>query len=162
VVNQPLDKILETLNEFPGLSRRFEQIAPNLYSDYAHTPGKIRGALQMAQEVAGTNVVVVYEGLHNLRQHFIKDDLVHLFDEVKDLYIVPSFLGREDPNLALLSPEDLHKLLSEEAQTHSHASQLDEKLKDSIKQHLAQGNLVLCLTAGGSGSLDEWLRKEFA
>lgn len=156
-----IDTLIGHMNSFPGLSRRFEQLIPSLYTDYAHTPPKIRGAIQAAQEVAGQNVVVVYEGLHNTRQHFIKDELLHLFDEVKQLYIVPSYLAREDPNLLLLRPEDLRNLLSIEAQGHATPAQLDQTLHSSIESHLASGDLVLCLTAGGGGSLDEWLRQKF-
>jgi UDP-N-acetylmuramate--alanine ligase len=162
LTGKPLHELLEQLNAFPGVARRFEQIAPNLYTDYAHTPPKIRGALQLAREVAGDNVVIVYEGLHNTRQHFIKDDLVHLFDDVKRLYIVPSYLAREDPNLALLSPQDLKALLSEPAQAHTEPALLDDELKTIIQKHLGQGDLVLCVTAGGGKSLDEWLRNTFA
>jgi len=161
-LSEPLDKLIKILNEFPGLARRFERIAPNLYSDYAHTPAKIRGALQRAHEVAGDNVVVVYEGLHNLRQHFIKDQLKNLFDGVKQLYIVPSYLAREDPNLELLTPDKILDLLSNSAKGQAAAAKLDGNLKTAIQKHLDAGDLVLCLTAGGPGSLDEWLRKEFA
>jgi UDP-N-acetylmuramate--alanine ligase len=157
----PLNMLTGPLNYFPGVSRRFEALVPGLYTDYAHTPPKIQGALQMAHEVAGNKVVVVYEGLHNTRQHFIKEDLNHLFDSVKQLYIVPSYLAREDESLKLLTPEDLKKLLSPEAQAKATASQLDETLKDTIQKHLQAGDLVLCLTAGGGSSLDEWLRAQF-
>ncbi len=161
ILNKPVAELAEKLNDFPGLSRRWEQIAPRIYSDYAHTPGKIRGALQLAHEVAGENVVVVYEGLHNLRQHFIKDELKDLFDDVKQLYIVPSYLAREDPKLPTLSPEDIKNLLSQKAQAKASGVALDEKLKENIKRHAAGGDTVLCLSAGGAGSLDEWLRQEF-
>lgn len=160
-MGQPLDEVIEILNAFPGLSRRWEEIIPNLYSDYAHTPAKIRGALQLADEVAGDKVVVVYEGLHNTRQHFIKDELKNLFDNVKQLYIVPSYLAREDPKLPTLSPDDIKSLLSAKAQAKSSAAKLDENLQAKIKHHISQGNAVLCLTAGGTGSLDEWLRRAF-
>lgn len=162
LTNRPLMQLVEALNTFPGVSRRFEQIAPNVYTDYAHTPPKIQGALQLAHEVAGDNVVVVYEGLHNTRQHFIKDDLKHLFDSTKQLYIVPSYLAREDPNLALLSPADLKALLDKDIQSRTTPAALDDKLRDAITEHAAAGDLVLCITAGGGGSLDEWLRRTFA
>jgi len=42
LTREPVDKLLEIMNRFPGLSRRMEQIAPRLYSDYAHTPVAIR------------------------------------------------------------------------------------------------------------------------
>jgi UDP-N-acetylmuramate--alanine ligase len=162
LTGKPFEELAGHLNKFPGVARRFEQIQPNLYTDYAHTPPKIRGALQLAREVAGQNVVVVYEGLHNTRQHFIKEELSTLFEDVKQLYIVPSYLAREDPNLPLLKPEDLKDLMTPEIQTNTHAAGLDESLHQAIQQHLDQGDLVLCITAGGGHSLDEWLRKEFA
>lgn len=161
LTNEPAETLIDIMNTFPGISRRFEQLVPNLYTDYAHTVPKIRGALQTAREIAGANLVVVYEGLHNTRQHFIKEDLVHLFDDVKQLYIVPSYLAREDPSLPLLSPDDLCNMLSITAQNHTHAAQLDDTLKQRIQSHLALGDVVLCLTAGGGNSLDEWLRREF-
>ncbi len=157
----PLSMLIATLSNFPGVSRRFEAIVPGLYSDYAHTPPKIRGALQMAHEVAGDNVVVIYEGLHNTRQHFIKGELGPLFEDVKQLYVVPSYLAREDESLKLLSPEDLKQLLSPQTQAKTTASQLDDSLKQTIQNHLKAGDLVLCLTAGGGNSLDEWLRAQF-
>jgi UDP-N-acetylmuramate--alanine ligase len=152
---------IEILNKFPGVSRRFEKIAPGIFSDYAHTPPKIRGALQLGHEVAGEKLVVVYEGLHNTRQHFIKDELRDLFDGVKSLYIVPSYLAREDQSLAMLSPADLRSLLSETVQLHTTPSELNDDLKKALQQHVQAGDTVLCLTAGGGGSLDEWLRQEF-
>ncbi|MET1033469.1 MAG: Mur ligase domain-containing protein [Candidatus Saccharimonadales bacterium] len=162
ITGKPLDELFQHLDRFPGVARRFEQIAPRIFSDYAHTPPKVRGALQLAHEVAGQNVVVIYEGLHNTRQHFIRDELKDLFDSVKQLYVVPSYLAREDPDLALLSPEDLRALLNDETQERTEPAALDSELSDKISQHVKDGDLVLALSAGGGGSLDEWLRTKFA
>lgn len=159
--DKPLKELVEKLNRFPGVGRRFEAIVPNLYSDYAHTPPKIRGALQMAHEVAGDNVVVIYEGIHNLRQHFIKDELKNLFDSVKKAYVVPTYMGREDDNLEILTPDKILDLLSNSAKSKSESAKLDEDLKNNIKNHLAAGDLVIGFSAGGADSLDEWLRGEF-
>lgn len=161
IVQRPLKELVDHLNKFPGVARRFEEITPGLYSDYAHTPPKIRGALQLAHEVADEYVVVVYEGLHNTRQHFIKDELRDLFDGTKKLYIVPSYLAREDESLKLLTPDDLKLLLSAETQTVTESAQLGSDLRETIIKHLSDGDTVLCISAGGGGSLDEWLRKEF-
>lgn len=158
---QSVAKLIEILNRFPGLPRRFEQISPNVFSDSAHTPPKIRGALQLAHEVAGNNVVVVYEGLHNTRQHFIKNELGHLFDSVKELYVVPSYLAREDESLKLLAPQDLKELMSAQTRERAHPAKLDDELSKTIQHHADDGDLVLALSAGGAGSLDEWLRAKF-
>lgn len=151
-------KLSEIMNEFPGVSRRFEKIAENIYSDYAHTPEKILGALDLAREVAGNDVVVVYEGLHNTRQHFIIKELKTLFSGVKKLYIVPSYLAREDESLEMLTPEKLCKIVKEPS--YCKPEILDTGLKSVILDNAAENNLVLCLSAGGGGSLDEWLRMQ--
>lgn len=162
LTDNSIDRLVKSVSEFPGVSRRFEQIAPGVISDYAHTAPKIRGALQLGHEVAGSKLVVVYEGLHNTRQHFMKDELTHLFDDVKHLFIVPSYLAREDKTLDLWSPADLKAQLSEVAQHHTTPMGLNDELHQAIYQYLLDGNIVLCLSAGGGNSLDEWLRKNFA
>lgn len=161
LTDKPLEELVGYLNKFPGVSRRFERLGPHLITDYAHTPPKIRGTLETAHELAGNNVVVIYEGLHNTRQHFIKNDLRTLFDSVKQLYIVPSYLAREDPYLPLLSPEDLKGLLDARTQAKTTPMQLDDSLSQAIKAHIAAGDLVVCISAGGGGSLDEWLHTQF-
>ncbi len=148
----------DILNAFPGVSRRFERITSNIYTDYAHTPEKIRGAIGIASEVSG-NIVVVYEGLHNTRQHFIKDELGELFTGVSRLYVVPSYLAREDESLALLTPEDLCQITT--VPEERHPAQLNNALASTIREISTAGHLVLCLSAGGGGSLDEWLRRTF-
>ncbi len=159
LTQHPIKDLTEKMQSFPGLSRRFESIAHNLYTDYAHTIPKIAGCLQMAYEISD-NVVVVYEPLTDRRQHFIKDGYADLFTGIKKLYWIPSYLAREDPSQEILTPEDLirHMNNPEIAQP----AELDDNLHRSIEQHLAHGDLVVCLSGGGGGSLDEWLRREFS
>jgi UDP-N-acetylmuramate--alanine ligase len=152
-------ELVNTLNDFPGVSRRFEKISDNIYSDYAHTPAKIRGALQIARETTDGNIVVVYEGLHNTRQHFIKNELPHLFEPAKDVYIVPNYRAREDESLEDLTPDKLAALTSDN--TAAKPALLNDDLLQAINRHTQAGDLVLCLSAGGGGSLDEWLRNKF-
>ena len=53
-------ELIAKLNQFPSSWRRFEKIADNLYTDYAHNPVKIAGCLQIAKEL-DKPIVVVYE-----------------------------------------------------------------------------------------------------
>lgn len=154
----PVKKLSGMMNAFPGVSRRFEKITDGLYSDYAHTIPKIEGCLQVAREVSD-NVVIVYEPLTNRRQYFIRDEYKNLFKGVKKLYWVPSYLAREDPNRAVITPRDFIGGIDEPLE--KEASELDEKLKASIKSHIEKGDTVVCLSGGGGGSLDEWLRSNF-
>jgi len=143
---------------FPGLSRRFEMLSENLYTDYAHTIPKIQGCLQTAYELA-ENVVVVYEPLTNRRQYYIKDDYADLFSGVKQLYWVPSYLAREDVNQPVLTPGELIDCMDNPEI--AHPAELNQDLKENIQKHLDNGDLVVCMSGGGGGSLDEWLRKQF-
>jgi len=146
------------MSGFPGISRRFEKIIEGLYTDYAHTAPKVAGCLQLASEVSD-NVVVVYEPLTNRRQHFIKDEYKDLFKSVKKLYWVPSYLAREDPDQEILSPSHLIEYMDNKEI--AEPAELNPALKEHIQKHLNQGDLVVCMSGGGGGSLDEWLRQEF-
>lgn len=158
-----IDKLVEALNLFPGLNRRMEQLAPNLYSDYAHTPEKIRGAMSAALEQADANnqsLVVVYEPLTNRRQHFMIDDYKDCFTGAGKVYWAPSYLAREDPDQDVLTPPELISHLTDPSI--AQPVELNDQLAQTIRKHLADGDLVVGMAGGGGGSLDEWLRKEFA
>ena len=163
ITNEPLDKLLDHLADFPGLSRRMEQLATDLYTDYAHTPEKIRGAMSVAAEMAadkGQKVIVVYEPLTNRRQHYMLNDYKDCFTGASKVYWVPSYLAREDPNQRIIPPEELISHLDDPSI--AVPAEMDGKLHQAIQQHLNQGDLVIGMAGGGGGSLDEWLRKEFA
>lgn len=158
----PIERMTGLMDKFPGVSRRMEPIHKHLYSDYAHTPEKIAGAIQIAQEVAAAaerQLVVVYEPLTNRRMHHTRDLHHDLFNAVSKLYWVPSYLAREDPGLPVLTPVELIKSLAPEAQAHAVPAELNDRLKKDIKSHLKH-SIVLCLSGGGGGSLDEWLRAQ--
>ncbi|HYH35940.1 MAG TPA: Mur ligase family protein, partial [Candidatus Saccharimonadales bacterium] len=154
--------LAEIINKFPGLSRRMERIVPNLYSDYAHTPEKIRGAMSVASEMAaaaGQKVVVVYEPLTDRRQHHIIDDYKDSFAGADKLYWIPSYLAREDPDQRVIQPSELITHLSDPSI--ARAMERDAGLKRAIQKHLDAGDMVVCMAGGGGGSLDDWLREEF-
>lgn len=162
LTTEPIDHLIQIINDFPGLQRRMEPIIPNLYSDYAHTPEKIRGAMSAALETASLNnqkVIVVYEPLTNRRQHYIKNEYGDCFKGASIVYWLPSYLAREDPTQVVISPTELISGLADPsiAQT----SLRDDQLKETIDKHLKNGDMVVCMNGGGGGSLDEWLRQKF-
>lgn len=164
ITGEPLDGLVEIAGRFPGVSRRMEKIVDNLYTDYAHTPEKITGAMSVASEMAtaaAQKIVVIYEPLTNRRMHYTKDQHKAIFQGASKLYWVPSYLAREDPNSPVLSPAELIESLDEETKAIAEPAILDMDLKQKIEKHLADGQLVVCLSGGGGGSLDEWLRREF-
>lgn len=163
ITKQPIDTLIEHMNTFPGLQRRMEQIAPNLYSDYAHTPEKVRGGLSVALEMAAKKnqkVVVVYEPLTNRRQHYMIDDYKDCFSGAEKVYWIPSYLAREDPTQRIIPPIEMISHLSDPSI--AEPMERDNKLKQVIQKHLDSGDMVVGMAGGGGDSLDEWLRAEFA
>ena len=153
------EKSITLINDFPGVSRRMEKIVTNIYSDYAHTPEKIIGAMSVAREMADENkqsLMVVFEPLTNRRQHFMINEYRDCFSGTDLLYIVPSYLAREDPKQRIIPPEEIINHLDKIKI--AEAKKLDNHLKSIIDEKIKDNFMVVCLSGGGGNSLDEWVR----
>jgi UDP-N-acetylmuramate--alanine ligase len=142
------------LESFPGTDRRFEKLADNLYTDYGHHPAEIAATLQMARELSD-HVVLVYQPHQNVRQNELKDQYINQFELAEEVYWLPTYLSREDPNLAILTPEDLMQNISNRDAVQ--AADLNDDLWTIIQNVRNEGKLVLCM---GAGSIDGWVRSQ--
>lgn len=143
--------VLSAVNSFPGTHRRFEKLVDGLYSDYGHHPSEIAATIQMARELSD-HVILVYQPHQNIRQHEIRDDYTDkLFAGAEKIYWLPTYLSREDPELTVLTPEELTRSL-----TTAEVADFDDKLWNCIQRHIDEGHLVLCM---GAGTIDEWVRE---
>lgn len=140
------------IEDFPGTNRRFEKLTNNLYSDYGHHPVEIAATLQMARELSD-KVVLVYQPHQNIRQHEIKDQYTNQFKLADTIYWLPTYLSREDPNLPILSPDELIRNITN--RDNVHIAELNANLWQEITQARVDGKLVLGM---GAGSIDAWLR----
>lgn len=148
------EAIIAALNTFPGTGRRFEKLADNLYTDYGHHPSEIAATLQLAHEL-NDRVVLVYQPHQNIRQHEVRERYTdQIFTHASEIYWLPTYLTREDPNLPVLTPEELTRQLTTDK---VHIAQLDEALWHTIEQQRAHGALVLGM---GAGTIDGWLREQ--
>lgn len=146
------EAIITALNTFPGTGRRFEKLADNLYTDYGHHPSEIAATLQLAHEL-NDRVVLVYQPHQNIRQHEVRERYTdEIFTNASEIYWLPTYLTREDPNLPVLTPEELTRQLTTDK---VHIARLDEALWQVIEQQRARGALVLGM---GAGTIDGWLR----
>lgn len=155
------EKVIASLNTFPGVERRFEQIAGGIYSDYGHHPVEVKSTLQMAQEVAQRDnfngVALIYQPHQNVRQIEVQDQYTpDIFENADQVIWLPTFLSREKPELEILTPEFLTRKL---ASDNLNFADLDSELKDKITKLREQNYLVLAMNAG---SLDGWIRANFS
>jgi UDP-N-acetylmuramate--alanine ligase len=142
------------LERFPGTDRRFEKLADDLYTDYGHHPVEIAATLQMARELSD-HVVLVYQPHQNIRQHELKDQYTNQFELAEEVYWLPTYLSREDPNLAILTPEELTQNITNKNVVQ--VAELNDELWDIIQEARNEGKLVLCM---GAGSIDGWVRSQ--
>lgn len=148
--------VVAAINEFPGADRRFEKLADNLYTDYAVHPTEITATIAMAREV-NPNVVAIYQPHQNVRQHAVKDLYAHSFDEAQAVYWLPTYLTREDPSLAVLTPQELTQNFTYKESLHF--AELNDELWQTIENARGNGALVLAM---GAGTIDSWLRGKLA
>ena len=148
------EAIITALNTFPGTGRRFEKLADNLYTDYGHHPSEIAATLQLAHEL-NDHVILVYQPHQNIRQHEVRERYTdEIFAHASEIYWLPTYLTREDPNLPVLTPEELTRQLTTDK---VHIAQLNEALWHTIEQQRARDGLVLGM---GAGTIDGWLREQ--
>lgn len=149
------ENLLKRVSDFPGTSRRFEKLAENIYTDYAHHPVEIAATIATAKELE-KSVVVVYQPHQNIRQHELQQEnaYTHCFDGIKKLYWLPTYLSREDKNLEVLSPKELSKTVSS---IDVELSEMNQTLVEKIKHHQNEGDLIIGMSAG---DLDLWLRDQ--
>lgn len=146
----------DAIETFPGTDRRFEKLADNLYSDYGHHPTEIAATLQMAREVSD-HVVLVYQPHQNIRQHEIRHDYTSQFELADDVYWLPTYLSREDPALAILTPTELIENVANK--DHIHVADFNDELWENISKARSEGKLVLGM---GAGRIDGWLRQKLS
>lgn len=154
------EEIVEILNYFPGAGRRFEKIAQNVYSDYAHHPEEIKATINVAkdeaQKISAKGIVVLYEPHQNTRQHEVFSQYKDAFLGVDKILWLPTFLTRENPELKILNPEDF--IGSLDNKEIGEAVQFDEDLAQKIREYQEQNYLIVLFSAGPA---DNWLRKLF-
>lgn len=155
---QQRKKIVDVINQFPGVGRRFEQVSEGFYSDYAHHPEEVAATVEIAREEAERRglkgVVAIYEPHQNIRQSGLVDEYKQVFEGVAKLYWLPTYLTREDPALAVITPAEFVARLSNKKV--AEAAEPDEKLAAELLKWHEKGYLVLLMTAGPA---DLWLRK---
>ena len=126
------EEVKAVLDEFPGVGRRF----------------RLRDK---------KGVVVVYQPHQNTRQHEVKDLYKDAFKGVEKIFWIPTYLTREDPNLKVLTAEDLISILSNKEV--AEPAELNDELFRKLVKYRDEGHLILLMTAGPA---DGWLRRNVA
>lgn len=146
------EAVVKSLESFPGTDRRFEKLADNMYSDYGHHPEEIAATLQMAHEISD-DIVLVYQPHQNWRQHSIRDQYTDQFEVARKVYWTPTYLTRENPDYAILAPEELTvNITNKDSIVYS---DLNDSVWNEVVTARDNGSLILFM---GAGTIDSWVR----
>ena len=160
IINYTPFPIVEIMNEFPGVGRRFEKIVSGVYSDYAHHPEEIAATMGVAEDEKKLRgfkgIIVVYQPHQNVRQHEVRGGYKSVFKGADRIFWLPTYLTREDPNLLVLTPEDLIRGLDN--QGIAEAAEANDELAETLRKYVSDNYMVLLMTAGPA---DGWLREVF-
>jgi len=152
-------EIIDILNEFPGVGRRFERIAEGIYSDYAHHPEEIMATVDVLKDEKRLRgfkgIVVVYQPHQNTRQHEVRGGYKDAFLGVDKIFWLPTYLTRENPDLVVLTPEELIGGLSNSEI--AEPARLDDELAEKLQKYRGEGYLIVLMTAGPA---DTWFREK--
>ena len=155
------EKIVEVLNEFPGVGRRFERIVDGVYTDYAHHPEEIAATMGVVKDERRLHgkkgIVVIYQPHQNTRQHEVRDGYAEAFLGADKIYWLPTYLTRENPDLPVLTPRELiDGLVNKDV---AEVAELNDELAEKLQKYIDDNYLVILMTAGPA---DGWLREKFS
>jgi len=143
-------KIVTALNSFPGAGRRFEKIADNIYSDYAHHPNEVHATLQLARELGqrtNQKIIAIYEPHQNMRQKLVMDKYPWAFTDADQIIWLPTNLSRENSDEPPIPPATFVRQLQAAGKT-AEAGALDAALIAKI-QALSRDHIVVLLSDTG-------------
>lgn len=150
------ESAIDSLQTFPGLSRRFELLGTyngcDIRSDYGHHPAEIAAALQGARETYPTQTILaVFEAHMPLRLRTFFDDFVAALSLADEIVIVPPFgpIGRDDNGI-----EEAVRLKDDLLTRGKHAAYNERSLE--FLDHLESNTVAVLFSAG---SLDAHVRK---
>ncbi len=154
------DMLINVINRFPGVGRRFEEICEGVFSDYGHHPEEIRATVKMALELKERDgydgLAIIYQPHQNTRQHKVRELYKDVFIGADKIFWLPTYLTREDPKLKILEPHEIYGFLNNA--TAVEEARADEKLAKRLHELRDDNWLIVLLTAGPA---DTWLRDVF-
>lgn len=152
------EEIIRILDEFPGVSRRFEKIKDGIYTDYAHHPEEIQATIGVVKDEKRLHekkgIVVVYQPHQNTRQHEVRGGYYDAFDGADKVFWLPTYLTRENPDLAVITPEEFISGVKNPEIFES--AEMNEELVRKLRDYYNDDYLIILMSAGPA---DKWFRE---
>lgn len=145
-----ISRVVDSLKEFTGASRRFEFkkiILGNVsvYDDYAHHPTEIKATLQTAKEKTKGRVIAVFQPHTYSRTLTLLDGFSQAFDNANEVIVTDIYAAREIDNGKISS-----EMLVERLQKHGVNAKYISKFEDIskyLKSNAKPNDIILTIGA---------------
>ncbi len=148
------NKIRIALENFKGISRRFELIGENkgikVYEDYAVHPTAVEATLKAArQKYPKEKIWAVFEPHQYSRLKLFLNDFAQTLKLADQVIVTAIYPGREKENHPSIKAEDLVRKIGQKAEYLADFSKITEK----IKQRAQKSDIIIVFGAGKSYQL---------
>jgi len=101
-VGLDLDEVCKAIEEFDGVSRRFEMLYNNadftVIDDYGHHPTEVRATINTAKvKYRNRKLITIFEPHRYTRTKDFWNEFVECFRNVDEVYIAPIYAASEEP-----------------------------------------------------------------
>ncbi len=151
-LGRPIEEAIAALGEVALPGRRLELVAEvggaRVYDDYGHHPTEVAATLAAARELGTGRLVCAFQPHRFSRLAAMLDDFAGAFGGADEVVLVPVYGAGETP-VAGATSEALAAAIAVHAPELPVAvlDSLDE-LPDYLRQHLANGDIAVCMGAG--------------
>ena len=164
----PLTKIKNTLKNFTGVERRFQEVGnfknTTIIDDYGHHPVEINSALSAARFLAPeSKIIAIFQPHRYSRLKDLFDDFCSCFNKADHVFLLDVYAAGEK-SIKKFESINLEKGLAD----YGHKNVLYIKNQNLLAKNLLQliqpNDLIICLGAGSitkiANSLEEELKNE--
>ena len=103
-------------------------------------------AAELKTQTGAAGLAIVYQPHKNTRQHEVRHGYKNAFIGADKIFWLPTYLTRENPNLAIITPEELISELDNK--DIAVAAEANDSLAQELKKLHDEGWIVLLMTAG--------------
>ncbi len=147
----PTTTIVEALERFRGVRRRFQIVAQNadfvIVDDYAHHPTEIRATLSAARRIHRGRIIALFQPHRYSRTQSLAEEFGKAFHDADIVVLADIYPASEEPLAGVSSELILHRLAHNGHPAAFYVGSL-QNAEDFVVANAQPGDLILTLGAG--------------
>jgi len=162
----PMEKVRESLENFTGISRRFEfkgeKNGVKFYDDYGHHPTEIKAVIKTALWLKPQRLCVIFQPHRYTRTRDLMEQFIQVFKTTlrkNDVLFLMDIYAASEPPIEGVSAEILYEKLKN-AGVNVIFNPDKEDIKIDILRELKEGDLVFTIGAGDVYKIGESIKEK--